>query len=329
MKTKGIALALVALGLMVLAGASPARAAMVSLTFDDGLDGTYDFAYPILKKHGVPGVSGIVTSRIDPAHEEFMNWEQIDKLAEDGWEIASHSVNHVRPIDVPVFFAQEPIKEWMKFGADPAIYHAPYDYVIATGLFENGRPLKEVADVKELKATPGTYFFDRFIQTLQVRPFTQPEYPSQLDIRAFSYEREMEQSKKDLTDHGIDVKTYIPPFNYWTDEVKTSSKRLYQNALTGEGLGNRPGSFDRYAIKRYMVHSKDTAASLIRIVKENAVDKNSWVIFCLHSVGDNYGWEPWDADKLDRFVTWLKQEGIDVVTISQGVERMHAHGPAK
>jgi len=328
MTAKRSVFALVAFGLMVLANAFPAGAAMVSLAFDDGLDGTYDFAYPILKKYGVPGVSGIVTSRIDPAHEEFMNWEQIDKLAAAGWEIASHSVNHVRPIDVPVFLSQEPIKDWIKFGSNPAIYHAPYDYVIATGLFENGRPLKEVADVKELKSTPGTYFFDRFIQTLQVRPFNPPEYPSQLDIRAFSYEREMEQSKKDLAEHGIDVKTYIPPFNYWTGEVKTASARFYQNALTGEGVGNRPTAFDRFAIKRYMVHSKDTVASLIRIVKENAVDKDSWVIFCLHSVGDTYGWEPWDADKLDRFVSWLKQEGIDIVTISDGVERMRKLSPA-
>ena len=331
MKAIRLVFAVAAVSLTILAspftaGAAPA---MVSLTFDDGLDGTYDFAYPILKKHGVPGVSGIVTSRIDPAHEEFMNWEQIDKLAEAGWEICSHSVNHVRPIDVPVFIAQEPIKGWMQFGTDPAIYHASYNYVFATGLFENGRPLKEVTDVKELKSTPGTYFFDRFIQTLQVRPFYQPEYPAQLDIRAFSYEREMEQSKKDLADHGIDVKTYIPPFNYWTDEVKPARKRLYQNALTGEGVGNRPANFDRFALKRYMVHTNDSVASLIRIVKENAVDKNSWVIFCMHSVGDNYGWEPWDADKLDRFVSWLKEEGIDVVTIAGGVERMRKLSPAK
>lgn len=332
MKAIRLVFAVAAVSLMLLASAFTAGAApaMVSLTFDDGLDGTYDFAFPILKKHGVPGVSGIVTSRIDPAHQEFMDWEQIDKMEEAGWEIASHSVNHVRPIDVPVFKSLEPITDWKQFGSAPAIYHAQYNGVILTGLFENNsRPLKEVTDVKELKTTPGSYFFDRFIQTVQVRPFEQPEYPSQLDIRAFSYEREMEQSKKDLHEHGINVKTYIPPYNYWTDEAKTLSKGLYQNALTGEGVGNRPANFDRFALKRYMVHTNDSVASLIRIVKDNAVDKNSWVIFCMHSIGDNYGWEPWDTDKLDKFVTWLKQEGIDVVTISEGVERMRKTAPGK
>jgi len=322
MKTRSIVSMALALAVMLGANALPARAAMVSLTFDDGLNGTFDFAYPVLSKYGVPGVTGIITSRIEPDHVDFMNWEEIDKLAAAGWEIASHSVHHVRPIDVPVSYAQEPIKEWVQVSSDPPIYRGHYDYMLVTGLFENGRALTPVADAKELKRAPGTYFFDRIYESVLVRPFTTPEYPTQLDIRAFSYEREMEQSKKELNDHGIEVKTYITPYNYWTDEAKGISKRIYQYAATGEGLANRPANFDRYAVKRYMVHTNDTAASLIRIVKENTVDKNSWVVFCLHSVGDNTGWEPWSSENLDKFVAWLKQSGIDVVTISGGAERM-------
>ncbi|MBF0481072.1 MAG: polysaccharide deacetylase family protein [Desulfovibrionaceae bacterium] len=306
-----------------------ARAAMVSLTFDDGLNGTYDFAYPVLSKYGVPGVSGIITSRIEPDHVDFMNWEEIDKLAGAGWEIASHSVHHVRPIDVPVSYAKEPIKEWTLVSSDPPIYRGHYDYMLLTGLFDSGRPLTAVADAKELKLAPGTYFFDRIYESVLIRPFKTPEYPTQLDIRAFSYEREMEQSKKELADHGIEVKTYITPYNYWTDEAKEASKRYCQFAATGEGLANRPGNFDRYAIKRYMVHTNDTAASLIRIVKENTVDKNSWVIFCLHSIGDNTGWEPWSSENLDKLIAWLKQSGIDIVTISGGAERMAKLAPGK
>jgi len=327
--SRRIAFVVLAFCLALGAGAFPARAAMVSLTFDDGLNGTYDFAFPVLSKNGVPGVAGIITSRIEPDHVDFMNWEEIDKLAAAGWEITSHSVHHVRPIDVPASYAQEPIQDWTQVSSNPPLYRGHYNYMLLTGLIENGHALTPVADPKELKRAPGTFFFDRIYESVLIRAFNTPEYPSQLDIRAFSYEREMEQSKKELSDHGIDVKTYITPYNYWTAEVKEVSKRYYQFAATGEGLGNRPDNFDPYAIKRYMVHTNDSAASLIRIVKENAVDKNSWVVFCLHSIGDNTGWEPWSAENLDKFIVWLKQQGIDIVTLSEGAQRMAKIARAK
>ena len=48
MKTRSIVSMALALAVMLGANALPARAAMVSLTFDDGLNGTFDFAYPVL-----------------------------------------------------------------------------------------------------------------------------------------------------------------------------------------------------------------------------------------------------------------------------------------
>jgi peptidoglycan/xylan/chitin deacetylase (PgdA/CDA1 family) len=318
-----------AAGLILLAAVGPSRATMVSLTFDDGLAGAYNSAFPILKKYGAPGVSGVITGRIDPANDDYMSWDQIRELAAAGWEIASHSVNHARPIQIPVFYAQEPIGGWVLDSPDEPIYKAHYDYELITGLFENGRALKEVETLKELNYKPGSFFFDRVIEELHVRPFDPPQDPSSLDIRAFSYEREMEQSKKDLIAHGIDVTTFVAPYNYWTDDVKAASKLYYQFAVIGKGEDNRPGTFDPYGIKRFMVHKDDTVASLMRIVKENAVDKNSWVIFCLHGIGDNTGWEPWSADKLDKFVAWLRQEGIDIVTIAGGARRLAACAPAK
>jgi len=318
-----------AAGLVLLAASGRSQATMVSLTFDDGLAGAYDSAFPVLKKYGAPGVAGIITGRVDPANDDYMTWDQIHELAEAGWEIASHSVNHARPIQIPVFYDQEPIHGWVLDSPNAPIYQAHYDYELITGLFENGRPLKEVETLKELKYKPGSFFFDRIIEELHVRPYSPPENPSQLDIRAFSYEREMEQSKNDLLAHGIDVKTFVAPYNYWTNDVKEASKHYYQYAVIGKGEDNRPGTFDPYAIKRFMIHKDDTVASLMRLVKENAVDKNSWVIFCLHGIGDNTGWEPWSADKLDKFVAWLRQEGIDIVTIAEGAQRIAKCVPAK
>ena len=62
------------------------------LTFDDGLIGNYQIAFPICKKFGFKAtifvvVSGICTSR-------FMNWAQLCELTDNGFSIQSHTMTH-------------------------------------------------------------------------------------------------------------------------------------------------------------------------------------------------------------------------------------------
>ena len=308
---------------LVLAGIFSAQAAMVTLTFDDGLAGVYNYALPVLKKHGVPGVSSIITSRIGSDNNDFMTWEQVRELAANGWEIASHSMSHSRPIHIPKFYNQEKISGWSREPGSLPIFQASYDYELINGLFEDGKPLEAVDDVNDLKNKPGSYFYDRVIEELHVHCL-KDKTPDTLDIRAISYEREMEESKKILEKQGFEITTFVSPYNYWTDDVKDASKRYYLYAVTGKDADNRAAGFDPYAISRFMVHKKDSVSSLERIIKENAVDKNGWVIFCLHGIGDNTGWEPWGSDKLDALLDWLNKERIEVVTIKEGAKRMAA-----
>lgn len=66
--------------------------ASIAFTFDDGWKSTYERAFPILQSCGAIGTAFIVTSQVGaPA---YMNWEQIRRLYEAGWEIASHSATH-------------------------------------------------------------------------------------------------------------------------------------------------------------------------------------------------------------------------------------------
>lgn len=62
------------------------------LTFDDGYNDMYTDALPSLLAHHYRGVFFIITGMIGG---NYMTWEQVRTLAQDGMEIASHTIHHV------------------------------------------------------------------------------------------------------------------------------------------------------------------------------------------------------------------------------------------
>lgn len=66
--------------------------AMITFAFDDGCQSTYDKAFPILEKYSYPATAFIITSFV--GESGYMTIEQILDLADNGWEIGSHTVSH-------------------------------------------------------------------------------------------------------------------------------------------------------------------------------------------------------------------------------------------
>ncbi|WP_428569832.1 MAG: polysaccharide deacetylase family protein [Solidesulfovibrio sp. DCME] len=295
------------------------RAGIVSLVFDDGLESVYQYAFPVLGKYGLPATVAIIANRVDVGDQDFMDENQLRQLQKAGWEIASHSLTHKRPIDIPKFLAEEKCLLLRRVNGQRTLYDAKYKYEELAGLVENGRPLKERSSVKLVKSEPGSYYFDDLIGEVTVHPFD-PESAEKQQIRAISYERELEESKKVLTGLGFTVNTYVTPHNYWTPEMSALAKRFYSQVADGGDDCNRKGATDRYWIKRYVVHANDPAESIIGLVKEHAIRENAWVVFCLHGIGSDLGWEPWDAAKLDQLAAFLKQKAVPVVTVDQGAK---------
>jgi peptidoglycan/xylan/chitin deacetylase (PgdA/CDA1 family) len=81
--------------------ALPQRSAI--LTFDDGYDDVYEYAFPALKKHGMVGTFFIITDFVD--RPGYLSWDQIVEMRNAGMEIAAHSSNHpdftqIRPAEL-------------------------------------------------------------------------------------------------------------------------------------------------------------------------------------------------------------------------------------
>jgi len=76
----------------------------ILITFDDGYEGVYEYAYPILKECGFTATVFITTGYVGTYNNwdaspgprfRHLNWKQIIEMSDDGICFGAHSVNHV------------------------------------------------------------------------------------------------------------------------------------------------------------------------------------------------------------------------------------------
>lgn len=66
----------------------------ISITFDDSVASTYQYALPILAERSMPATVYTITGMV--GQDGYMTWDQILSLQNDySWEIGSHTVNHI------------------------------------------------------------------------------------------------------------------------------------------------------------------------------------------------------------------------------------------
>lgn len=68
--------------------------ACLSLTFDDGYQSHYNIVYPLLYEKNFSATFFIIVNKSKFENKELMSSEQIKYLAEQGFEIGSHTLDH-------------------------------------------------------------------------------------------------------------------------------------------------------------------------------------------------------------------------------------------
>lgn len=64
----------------------------VVLTFDDGTDDTFDYAYPILGRHQVPATVFLIVGSI--GKPGYLTWDQVRRMQKEGFTFGSHGMTH-------------------------------------------------------------------------------------------------------------------------------------------------------------------------------------------------------------------------------------------
>ena len=64
----------------------------VVITFDDGYDDNYTYAFPILKKYHFPATMFVISDYV--GQEPFLTWQQVREMSNEGVIIGSHTRHH-------------------------------------------------------------------------------------------------------------------------------------------------------------------------------------------------------------------------------------------
>jgi peptidoglycan/xylan/chitin deacetylase (PgdA/CDA1 family) len=111
----------------------------VVITIDDGYKSVYRQAWPILKSHGYPFTVFINAKIIDSGFSNYMNWDEVRELHENGIDIQDHSYAHNRLADRPRGMNESDYRNWIrddlsknsktisgKLGVKPGFLAIPY-----------------------------------------------------------------------------------------------------------------------------------------------------------------------------------------------------------
>lgn len=92
----------------------------VLITFDDGYENIYTYAYPLLRKYGFNAIIFIIAGYIGKENLwdvnvgfkrfKHLNWEQIKEIQRAGFVFGSHTVTHPDLTKIPINKAKEEIE---------------------------------------------------------------------------------------------------------------------------------------------------------------------------------------------------------------------------
>jgi peptidoglycan/xylan/chitin deacetylase (PgdA/CDA1 family) len=109
----------------------------IILTFDDGYDDAYNYAYPILKAHGFSGMFYIITGKVGWRGQA--GWDQLKQMLANGMQMGSHTIHHV---DMGDTYLSSPAQAQQEAQIAQATLQSNLGIPIQHFCYPNGGPFK-------------------------------------------------------------------------------------------------------------------------------------------------------------------------------------------
>lgn len=330
MKKQSLLIAVLVISLVILVTFSnTSNAAMLTYSFDDGHISVYSKAYPILADYGQVGTANVISNTVWYANQGWtqdgMNSSQLLGMQNAGWKICSHSKTHPHFSKIPQTYNDEFLNGWTPVSDASYTYQTNYSYQELPFVLEEEITLKRRSSVEEVEATPGSYYFDASSNQVYVHT-TDSSNPLSREMRSDSVQRELEMSKTELTEMGLDIQNFIVPFSDWSQDRRALAMEYYNSVGAGHHNGwiNDIPPDDPYWLARFYIRGTETTIDDVKDLIAEAIDENMWLILMLHCIGDppeGCGWPDgyWSEENFESLVAWVNTQDIQVVTQQQGL----------
>ena len=103
----------------------------IGISIDDADKSFFDVGWPLFKKNNIPVTLFVTTKTISKNNKNYLNWDQIRKLKEEGVVIGAHSHTHAHMPDISIDEVKKEIeisnKIFLKeLGEIPTLFAFPY-----------------------------------------------------------------------------------------------------------------------------------------------------------------------------------------------------------
>jgi peptidoglycan/xylan/chitin deacetylase (PgdA/CDA1 family) len=152
-------------------------------------------------------------------------------------------------------------------------------------------------------------------------------HPNLTAIPLVKLKREVEGSYQDLAKRGMTPSIFVYPYGAVDSKLERLVRRAGFNGARGSGFGLDGRSAEKYDLHDIAI-DKTTSIAKVKEWIDQAVAHKRWVIFELHDVlphdGDEYSIGP---GKLQQIVAYIKESGIKVVTLQEGIRLVNLLTP--
>jgi len=301
------------------------NSAMLTYSFDDGHISVYEVAFPILNKYRQVGTANIISNCVVTGWPTKMNVVQLLEMQNAGWEICSHSKTHCHFSKIPQTYNDDVLSGWTKTIGTAYTYQTNYTYDELPFVLQDGNILEQKNSIEEVDTTPGSYYFDSVNSLVYVHT-TNGSSPVDHEMRCDSVQRELEMSKIELTNMGLNVQNFIVPFNDWNEERRDMARKYYNSVGDGyhNGYFNNIPLEDPYWLARRPIYTTTTVEEVKSWIEE-AISEDKWLILMFHCIGEPPQDSPWPSgywseENLKALVEWVSTQDILVVTQQEGIE---------
>ncbi|WP_339106025.1 polysaccharide deacetylase family protein [Haloterrigena salinisoli] len=281
----------------------------VTFIYDDGPNDDLEQAFPAHETYDAPATVGIVSEWMRGNDERWMNADEVTRLADAGWEIASHTATHVA---VTSFNLVEDVSP-----GDDRIYpegRGQHGFLLGDPIeVTDGEKLVQRTVVESDDDDIGRYLeLDEPIDTSftaeeTVERYTEPFVRSQLA-----------DSKKALAEFS--PTTFLAPHDVIDDRHLDIVREYYEGVLNvnpGTPVNDIP--FDPFDTNRaYFAEHVDrdqVYADLTQIAEENVYGV----------LGAHTHREEVTQDRIAETLEWCDELGIEVITFEDAISRKAAY----